>query len=197
MATLKPFRDYDEKDVLNLYSLYTTGLDSTQDLSTWAKRLPHGTMVSVQTGWDTSQELEMLGDAGDASSALKNVTTQRYGVVAKVFPSADTERPLGMTLHHVASYDENGEQLKFNPRKAAELEACIPGQAIPIVRRGMFLINGVLGTPAAGGALYAVDNGGISATDGGSSVQIGIALGAAVTEADSSKTVLMLLDLQN
>ena len=195
MATLKPFRDYDEKDVLNLYSLYTTGLDSSQDLSTWAKRLSAGTMVTIQTGWQTDQELEMLGDAGDASSALKNVTTQRYGVTAKVFPTANAETPLGMTLHHVASYDENGEQLKFNPRKAAELEACIPGQAIPIVRKGMFLINGVGGTPTAGGTLYAEENGGITADDSNSVIAIGISLGAAVTEADSTKTVLMLLDL--
>ena len=137
MATLRPFRDYDEKDVINLFSLYDTGLDSSQDLSTWAKRLSHGTLVALQTGWQSDQELAMLEDAGPASSGLKNVTSQRYGVKAKIFPSqADGgDRPFGMTLHHVAHYDENGEQLKFNPRKAAELESCIVGHAVPLVRR--------------------------------------------------------------
>ena len=190
MANLRPFRDYDEKDVINLYSLYTTGLDSSMDLSTWAKKVPSGTMVKLHTGWDVSQELEMLGDAGSASSALKNVTTERYGVKAKVFPTEAGEQPLGMTLHHVANYDENGEQLKFNPRKAAELEACLPGQAVPVVRKGMFLLNGVGGTPAAGGAIYAGDNGGLSATDAGSDKQVGIALGAA-----SGGNTLILLDI--
>ena len=198
MATLKPFRDYDEKDVINLFSLYTTGLASANDLSTWAKRVPAGTMVKLHTGWTTGQNLAMLGDAGDMSSGLKNVTSQRYGVQAKVFPTADGEVPVGMMLHHVASVDENGEQLKFNPRKAAELEACIDGQAVPIVRKGMFLVNEVaatLGSPTVGGDLFAVGDGAISAASGGSSKKIGISLGTAVTEVDTTKTVLMLLDL--
>ena len=194
MATLRPFRDYDEKDVVNLFGLHDTSLDSTQDLSTWAKRLPHGTLVALQTGWKSDQELAMLEDAGAASAGLKNVTTQRYGVAAKVFPSQanGADRPFGMTLHHVAHYDENGEQLKFNPRKAAELEACIVGQAIPLVRRGMFLINGVAGTPAAGGAIYGDANGGLTATDAGSSIQVGIALGAA-----AGGNTLVLLDIDH
>lgn len=200
MAELKPFRDYDEKDVINLFALHTTGLAAANDLSTWAKKVPAGTLVKIHTGWSKDQELLMLEDAGAASAGLKNVTTQRYGVAAKIFPVANTERPVGMMLHHVAQYDENGEQLKFNPRKAAELESCISGQAVPTVRRGMFLINqdaATLGSPAAGAALYAVDDGQISATDAGSSVQVGIALGVAVTEVDTTKTVLMLLDLHN
>jgi len=200
MAQLKPFRDYDEKDVINLFSLHTTGLAAANDLSTWDKRVPAGTMVKIHTGWTTGQNLVMLDDAGSASAGLKNVTTQRYGVAAKLFPSADAERPVGMTLHHVASVDENGEQLKFNPRKAAELETCIDGQAVPIVRKGLFLINedaATLGSPTVGGALYAVGDGQISAISGGTSIQIGISLGTAVTEVDTTKTVLMLLDLQN
>ena len=40
MATLRPFRDYDEKDVVNLFGLHDTSLDSTQNLLTWATRLP-------------------------------------------------------------------------------------------------------------------------------------------------------------
>ncbi|SVE33725.1 uncharacterized protein METZ01_LOCUS486579, partial [marine metagenome] len=102
MAQLKPFRDYDEKDVINLFALHTTGLAAANDLSTWDKRLPAGTLVKIHTGWKKDQELLMLEDAGSASASLKNVTTQRYGVAAKVFPVANTERPVGMTLHHVA-----------------------------------------------------------------------------------------------
>ena len=37
-------------------------------------------------------------------------------------------------------YDENGEALKFNPRKAAELQACLTGQAVPVATRGLFLM---------------------------------------------------------
>lgn len=177
MATLKPFRDYDEKDVINLFALDLTGLD----VSTWDKRVKHGAVVKVSVGWDVGQELEMLGNVGD-SSDLKNVTSQRYGVKSKVALTSAGDSPLGLTLFHVAKVDENGELLKFSPRKAAELEACIEGQAVPVVHRGMFLVSGIDVTTAvvvAGASLYAGAAGSIT-TEAASNKKIGIALGVTV-----------------
>ena len=149
----------------------------------------------------------MLGDAGAGSAGLSNVTTQRYGVTAKIKSAGGALIPLGLPLNHVAAYDENGEQLKFNPRKASELEAVIDGQAVPVVTRGIFLVNGVDvsdqgdGTAvaldatwlAAGGKLYAGANGSITsgANDGSNNLaQIGKGLGIV-----SGGDVLMKLEL--
>ena len=203
MANLRPFRDYDEKDVINLFAMnLATGTNAAGAISLgtdWSGRLSHGHVVALDNGWNKGLELhEMLGDAGAGSAGLSNVTTQRYGVTAKMKSAGGDLLPLGLTLHHIAAYDENGEQLKFNPRKASELEACIDGQAVPVVTRGLFLIGGLeVGVQAldaaylaAGAKLYAHANGGIT-TDSTSNVLIGKALGLA----DSNDNVLIKLEL--
>ena len=96
---------------------------------------------------------------------------------------------LGITLYDVKETDENGEKLVFNPRKAAELQAVVSGQAVPVMTRGVVLYNGVGGTPAAGGAAYAAANGVITATAGGST--IGKFLGAK----DADGNVLVKIEL--
>jgi hypothetical protein len=213
MATLRPFRDYDEKDVINLFTMDLaagTNADGAISLgSDWSGRLSHGHVVSLSNGWNKGLELhEMLGDAGAGSAGLSNVTTQRYGITAKMRSAGGALHPLGLTLYHVAAYDENGEQLKFNPHKASELEACIVGQAVPVVTRGIFLVNGVdvsnqgdgsavamdAAWLAAGGALYSGANGSITTgvNDGTNAlIKIGKALGLAHTDGD----VLMRLEL--
>jgi predicted RecA/RadA family phage recombinase len=96
-----------------------------------------------------------------------------------------------MLLHDVRSTDENGELLKFNPRKAAEIEAVIEGQAVPIVTRGIFLLKDIAGSaPTVGAELYAVASGEVSTTDGGSDVEVGICLGA-----EANDETLVLLDI--
>ena len=157
MANLKAFRQYSEHDVVNLFSLTGNGIT-----------LPFnkGTLVSVNgDGWknDASSDLDMLGDVG---AAYSNTVSQRYGVPACVTVAATGDNILGITLYDVKETDENGEKLVFNPRKAAELQAVVSGQAVPVMTKGVVLYNGVTGTPAGGGAAYAAANGIISATSG-------------------------------
>jgi hypothetical protein len=177
MAELRPFRDYDEKDVINLYALDVSGITMTS----WATRVSHGTLVKLSSeGWKNDHEIEMLGTAG--AHSISGVVHERYGVKAKVeVTAANTDAVLGMTLNHVAEVDENGEQLKFNPRKASELEACIAGQAVPIVTRGIFLIEdatlaSALGAASAGTSLAPAANGGIEVWNSGETL-IGKTLG--------------------
>ena len=184
---LRPFRDYDEHDVLNLFSYDTTGL------SAGSISITKGTLVKIATGWknyDSGVELggglEFIGSAGTLSPT--NVVSQRYGVTAKVVYSNTGETPIGMMLYDVKDVDENGELLKYKPRKAAEMQAVIPGQAVPVVTRGVFLVQGVLGTPAAGGVAYAGLTGQITASTGThpiSNVAIGRFLGAADTNGET------------
>lgn len=147
MPTLRPYRDYDEKDVINAFA--TTGVT-----------LPFnkGTIVTISRGFRNDVEpLEMLGSYGDFS--VSNVVSQRYGVYPLVTTAQTGDNPLGLTLFDVRETDENGELLKYRPRKAAEMEACLSGQAVPIVTRGTFQYSGVVGTVTAGAPAYLGANG--------------------------------------
>ena len=70
-----------------------------------------------------------------------NTVSQRWGVAANVqlTDGGNDETVLGITLYDVREYDENGEALKFHPRKADELQSVLSGQAVPIATRGLFL----------------------------------------------------------
>jgi len=176
---LRPFRDYDEKDVINLYAFSGT-LPASK-----------GTLVKIEAnGWKATDEMDFLGSVG---ASYSNTVSERYGVAAKVSLAVATETPLGMLLHDVKETDENGEQLKFNPRKAAEIEAVLSGQAVPVVTRGVFLYSGTVlasETPVGGTSLYCGANGEITTGSSGN-VKVGIALGAK----DTNDHVLIRLDL--
>ena len=181
-TTLRPFRDYDEKDVINLFSLHgSAGVPVTK-----------GHFVAVTgNGWRTSDELQMLGDVG---ASFGNTVSQRYGVAAKVAVASTADTPLGMMLYDCKETDENGELLKFNPRKAAEMEVALSGQAVPIVSRGIFLYSGsVLAADncSAGDKLYVDANGELTTTDAGSQVSVGRTLGSE----DGDGVVLVKIEL--
>ena len=46
-----------------------------------------------------------------------------------------------MTLLQTAKNDENGEKLLYNPTKQTELQAVLPGQAVPIAMHGIFTLS--------------------------------------------------------
>lgn len=164
MPTLRPFRDYDEKDVINLYTYTGPVIDATyQVLAT------KGTFVKVSgRGFCIDQEpIEMLGNMGAFN--VNNFVAQRYGVTSKVTVANDGDNPVGMLLFDVREWDENQLPLKYNPRKAAEMEAAISGTAVPIVTRGTFLYSGVVvsgGVAVTAGAKAYLGNGGTIATSG-------------------------------
>ena len=133
---LRPFRDYSEHEVLNLF---TFGDDA---VSLGTTDVVHaGSVVKVKSpGWNNSQEtVDMIGDVG---ASYNNTVSQRWGVTAEVeyTDGAGDEASLGITLYDVREYDENGEALKFNPRKQDELQAVLTGQAVPVATKGLFLM---------------------------------------------------------
>jgi len=131
---LKPFRDYSEHDVINLFAFGDKDVTLGTTTVVYA-----GSAVKVQTGWSNTNELQMLGDVG---AAYANTVSERYGVSADVqyTEGGADEAALGLTLYDVREYDENGEALKFNPRKQEELQSVLSGQAVPIATRGVFLM---------------------------------------------------------
>jgi hypothetical protein len=169
MPTLRPFRDYDEKDVINLYA-YSGSIP-----------VQKGTLVRIAgDGFRPDNEpIEMLGNYGDFS--VNNWVGQ----------------PLGMLLFDVRELDENSIPLKYNPRKAAEMEAALSGQAVPIVTRGIFLYSGVItggaisGTPIVAGADAYAGAGGVVSTTGLN--KVGKFLGATGVEASGQLASICLV----
>ena len=169
MAKLLPFRDYDEHDVINLFAFDYAGTDVTK-----------GALVKIKSsaGWNVSQELDQSNSM--IGFTLDNVVSDRYAVSARVNLAGSGDNPLGMLLYDVAETDENGEKLIYNPRKAAEMQTTVSGQAVPILTKGLVLVSGVDGTVTEGGLAYCGTgsaDGSITATSGGSKKKIGRFLG--------------------
>ena len=112
---LKPFRSYDDHDVLNLFG-YRGILD-------------RGTLVKPSgSGWITTEtDTAFLGAVGND---YQNTVSHRYGVKTVVVAAGTGDPVCGMTLYDVKEDDENSEKLVFNPRKADELNSVLSGQAV-------------------------------------------------------------------
>jgi hypothetical protein len=182
--TLRPFRDYDEKDVLNFAAITGTDLPVNK-----------GTLVKLVRGLQVDQDpLEMLGAYGDFT--VSNTQLPRYGVTPKVQAASAGENPIGMTLFDIRETDENGELLKYRPRKAAEMEAILSGQAVPLVTRGIFQYSGgATGAIAAGDPAYAGNNGHITPYSGGAGANVKVGRFLGPTGVDGS--VYLWLNIQN
>ena len=146
-ADLKPFRSYDEHDVVNLFALD----DPSVNLNVDDAKIKKGVLVSAAgNGWkNTDEALDSHGLGGASSTSapgksFANTVSLRYGTTARVAPTKTTEVPLGITLWDMAERDENGEKLLYHPRKAAEMQAVISGQTMPVLTKGIVLYKGDL-----------------------------------------------------
>jgi len=136
MANLKPFRDYDEHDVINLFAY--SGASANK-----------GTVVTVVGNGVNLLDATSL----DNLSPYANSLSAQYNVpwtVTAAASGASKGAIVGMLLKDVRTFDENGERLIFNPRKAAEMDVIISGQAVPVLTKGIVLVGGIVGTPNFG-----------------------------------------------
>ncbi|MEY4342264.1 MAG: hypothetical protein RL736_54 [Pseudomonadota bacterium] len=146
MANLKPFRDYDEHDVINLFAY--SGASANK-----------GTVVTVNGNGVNLLDATSL----DNLSSYGNTVSAQYNVPWSVGPAvsgASKGAIVGMLLKDVRTVDENGEKLIFNPRKAAEMDVIVSGQAVPILTKGIVLVSGIVGTPGFGSGAAVSDAGG-------------------------------------
>lgn len=169
---LLPFRQYDEKDVVNLFSLVLSGagtnysnayagaiIDKGSNLS--------GTAVEISTtnnklGGDEPMMTASEGYLGAVKDGLGQTLAQgvQYPKAANtVAPTAATGDAdfFGITLRSTFAYDENMEKLLYYQRKLEELQAVLPLQAVPVATRGMFTLS--LGALTGGHALAAATPG--------------------------------------
>jgi hypothetical protein len=138
---LRPFRQYSEQDVINLYAY--SGDSTLVRKGLVVKIMGDGFAPdTTSNGYDVNQRL------GDVGAAYGNVVSQRYGATPKIGGAASGDRAIGITLMDIRELDENGEKLVFNPRKAAEMGVIISGQAVPVLTQGIVMYSGVTITDA-------------------------------------------------
>ncbi len=180
MPTLKPFRDYSEHFVLNMF-----GYSGTVPVN-------RGTFVKIIGSGFVNTNPDVTETFGSVGSAYQNAVSLRYGVPAKVTAAVSGDTPIGLLLWDVKETDENGENLKFNPRKAAELQIALSGQAVPILTKGVVLYSGVSGTSiTAGSTAYMAGDSTVvnSAAFGGATI------GKFLGTKDTNGCVLLRVDL--
>ena len=174
MPNLMPFRDYSEHEVLNFFAC--TAIANK------------GTLVKPIRSWKSTgaSDKSIAGPLDLGTSApgavYTNTVTQNFELVGQVEPVVNPDpvnnpeipSAIGILLKDVREFDENGEKLIYNSRKAAEMDVIIKDiQAVPVLTRGLILINdidetnrgGGGGAPDIGDAAYVGSNGRI-ATDG-------------------------------
>lgn len=164
MPTIRPLRVNDEHDVVNFYT-YSGALPAVK-----------GTIVKVVGSGSVPGQapVSMFGSVG---AQWANTVSTRWAVTPQVTVCSSGDTPFGMLLYDVRQTDENGEQLIYNPTKAAEMQAVLSGQAVPIVFKGIFDFSGVVGNPTAGATAFTNNNGDIGTISYGSSSAVGKFLG--------------------
>jgi len=130
MALLKPFRQYSENDVVNLFAF--DGSDATR-----------GAIVKLSTSATKDWHVDWEFDTVSINNNYPNTTSDRYSVTARVELCNSGDAAFGMLMHDVKEYDENGEKLIWHPRKAHEMQVSLSGQAVPVLTRGIVLVNGI------------------------------------------------------
>ena len=156
MATrIEPYRDYSEHEVINLFSLDTSSVTSA-DLAGWKAGATGGVYdagvvvkaVSAVLPGDlpSSDALKVTGALRDylGAKGQPHVGFNAYPVVEMTMGAAgagEDVEALGITLKQTLAFDENGESLLRYPLKKDELQAVLPGQASPILTRGLVLLN--------------------------------------------------------
>jgi len=102
-----------------------------------------GVFVKVSNGNFDNDPVTYQTDSylGDTSYPFLGTTEMYPKVNLKITGSTSGEIPLGLTLYQTAKHDENGEKLLYNPQKAEELQALLPGQAVPVLTQGIVTLG--------------------------------------------------------
>ena len=171
-----PYRDYSEHDVVNLFSLHVNYDKDTPNnsdkLTEWVEAVngkwDSGVVVKVKTGelpgdmYNTESGLsehnsgEVLRNYLGASPTSAHIGYNAYPYNGMtVEPANEADVALGITLRETLAYDENGEKLLYYKQKLDEAQAVLPGQTVPVLTRGLVLLdsNAVTGNPDIGAQL--------------------------------------------
>ena len=138
---LLPFRQYNEQDVVNLFSLDCEGgMESKKPTDSGTHDA--GVLVMVSNG-DLAEGVTKYTDADYLGKTdYPHVGRNQYPVVPlKITPATGQYDALGITLKQTLTHDENGEKLIYYPQKALELNAVRSGDAVPVLTRGVVTLD--------------------------------------------------------
>ena len=135
-----PFRQYSDHDVVNLFSVIASDVNTA---TTDSGAGDAGLFVKVADGNFDAAPITYQTNSylGDTSYPFLGTTEMYPEVNLKITGAADEDHCIGMTLFQTAKNDENGEKLLYNPQKQEELQAMLPGQAVPIATKGIFTLS--------------------------------------------------------
>jgi len=138
---LLPFRQYNEQDVVNLFSLDAEG-GMESKTPTDSGTHDAGVLVGVTNG-DLAEGPTNYTDASYMGKVnYPHVGKNQYPVVPlKIAPATGNASALGVTLKQTLTHDENGEKLIYYPQKALELNAVRSGDAVPVLSRGVITLD--------------------------------------------------------
>lgn len=159
---LKPFRQYDEIEVVNLFALEATSGNKGDFVS----------MVSFDPDNHNGYGVPLAGIPQGAWSA-DYITYARV----RLAPSGTTAGILGMLLYDVRTnlplYNMTASLAE--PYRLAEQQVVPSGRTVPIAKRGIFEIGGFEGVPGPGSGAYISNTtpGGLRIAAAGSAGQVG------------------------
>ena len=155
ITRLLPFRQYDENDVINFYSLDAETGEAGSVVRISSANLDEEPVKYVERGDSNSYDNTL----GHGLSLYPEVTYK----VTKMTGTGTNLRPLGILLRDVRAKDENGENLLYYPEKKEELQCVVSGEAVPIATRGLFTVNV---NALAGGIAPAINSIAVCSTNG-------------------------------
>lgn len=202
MANLRPFRSYSEHDVLNMFAFDgapdVNGVIAEKGTVVKIADTAGAQLVAASSTLPLGREGVELFDL-PAGNTYGNTVSFRSSAVPKVSKATNSDTAIGITLLGTREFDENGEKLLYNPRKAAEMGVVVSGQAVPVLTQGVILYEGLNTTllpvtANAGAAVYVSATAGeLTTVDGGSFPKVGTLLGKPVVAANSKPVALMKL----
>ena len=137
-----PFRQYSDHDVVNLYSVIAGDVcDSTVAADSGLGDA--GVFVKVSDGNFDADPVSYTDDSylGKNDYPFLGTDEMYPKVNLKITGATSGVVPLGLTLYQTAKNDENGEKLLYHPTKQTELQAMLPGQAVPILTKGIVTLS--------------------------------------------------------
>jgi len=169
MHKLLPFRQYDEKDVINLFSLDITAAEKALK---YINLVPGGEAYSTGANWSGTAVSVRSTDVGKFGGEQPGRTNDPYlGAIGsgnqgdyalqqgsfypetqgKIALAADNAAALGITIRPTLAWDENATKLLDYPVKKDELQCVLPGEAVPVATKGFFTLTvGTANTKSVG-----------------------------------------------
>jgi hypothetical protein len=138
-----PFRQYNETDVINMFSLGTGFVNETVLDSSATSFGDAGVFVTIESG---NLNVDTITYDNAYASYLGKTNYPHVGanqyprVSISLKPATSGDALIGMTLRQTAKFDENNEKLLYYPQKAEELMCVLPGQSVPVATRGVFTL---------------------------------------------------------